>query len=124
MSRQRQKGSSFERKVADYMAERLGDERIDRMPLHGAKDRGDIAGFMFRGLPCTVECKNVARMELPRWLDEADDERGNSDAEYGVVVHKRKGCGDARFGETYVTMTLDTFLAMSVGGHELLEDAR
>lgn len=122
MSKSKQKGSSFEREVADYMAERLGDERIDRMPLHGTKDRGDIAGFRFRGLPCVVECKNAKRMELSAWLDEAEVERGNADAEYGVVVHHRKGCGKARFGENYVTMTLDTLLAMSVGGNDLLED--
>jgi hypothetical protein len=60
-------------------------------------------------------------MELPKWLKEAETERGNADAEFGVVVHKRKGVGEKTFGDTYVTMTLETLAAMIAGSHELLQ---
>lgn len=120
MSKQKQKGTSFESQVVSYLRHALGDERIERRATTGAKDRGDISGLFFRGMRVVAECKNHARAELARWLDEAEEERGNDGAEYGVVIHKRKGCGEKSFGETYVTMTLHTFAAMLVGGRDLL----
>lgn len=77
--------------------------------------------MFFRGLPVVVECKNCARMELPKWLQEAETERCNADADFGVVVHKRKGIGEKTFGDTYVTMTLETLAAMIAGSHDLLQ---
>ena len=115
MSREMQKGAGFEQDVADFMADRLGDERIERRVKHGANDRGDISGLYVRGKRTVVECKNHKRMELSKWVDEAETERGNDDAEFGIVVHKRKGHGKAKFGGNYVTMTLDTFCAMVAG---------
>ncbi len=109
VSKASKKGAGFERMVADYMARELR-ENIDRRVKYGAKDKGDIAGFSIGGWSCVVECKNQARMELSQWLDEAEAERENANASYGIVVHKRKGCGEARVGDTYVTMTLDTLL--------------
>jgi hypothetical protein len=60
-------------------------------------------------------------MELPKWLKEAEVERGNADAEFSLVVHKRKGVGEKSFGDTYVTMTLETLAAMIAGKHDLLQ---
>jgi len=37
-------GTAFETLVAGFLAERLGDDRIERRTKNGAKDRGDIAG--------------------------------------------------------------------------------
>lgn len=106
MSAQRQKGTRLERQVADYLAQRLGDDRIDRMPHHGANDRGDIAGVRtLLGERVTVEVKSHARMDLAGWVTEAAVEAGNNDARVGVVVHKRRGRGAA--GDQYVTLTLD-----------------
>ena len=42
-------------------------------------------------------------------------------AEFGLVVHKRKGTGEKSFGDTYVTMTLETLAAMIAGSHNLLQ---
>lgn len=120
MSKQKQKGTAFERQVAEYLSARLGTG-IERRTTAGVHDRGDIAGVFFRGLPVVVECKNCSRMELPKWLKEAEIERGNADAEFGVVVHKRKGVGEKSFGDTYVTMTLETLTAFIAGSHELLQ---
>ena len=109
MSKEMRKGTSFERMVADYMASELG-KPIDRRVKCGSKDKGDISGFEICGWPCVVECKNKKRMELSQWVDEAEREAFNADASFAVVVHKRKGCGEMNFGDTYVTMSLDTLL--------------
>ena len=121
MSKQRKKGTSFEKQVVDYMRRRLGDERIERRACSGANDRGDVAGVYLRGKPVVVECKNHARMELAAWMDEAEAERGNADAEFAFVVHKRRGCGDKNMGETYVTCDLETLCAVIAGSRWHLE---
>lgn len=118
MSRQTQKGTYFESQVVAYMVERFG-KGIERRAKHGTKDMGDIAGVFIKGKPCVVECKNHKSMRLPEWLEEADIERGNADAEYGVVVHHRKGKGAKSTGDSYVTMTLETFCDIIAGGREI-----
>lgn len=121
MSKESRKGAKFEQQVAGHMSARLcGD--IERRVKNGMNDRGDISGLRVRGKRCVVECKCCKQMNLSGWLEEAEVERGNDDAEYGIVVHKRRGCGEKRFGENYVTMTLDTFLAILVGGFDNLEE--
>lgn len=117
MSRNRQSakkaGSSFERLVADYLRDALGDDRIDRRPRHGAKDRGDVGGVYHMGERLVFECKNTTRMELSRWLAEAETERGNDDALAGIVVHKRRGKSAPQ--EQYVTMRLGDLAALLTG---------
>lgn len=113
-------GARFESGMARYLAEALGDDRIERRAKSGAKDRGDISGVRFRGERVVVECKDCARMELARWLAEAETERGNDDAGFGVVFHKRKGVADP--ARQYVTMTARTFAQMVAGGSGLLEE--
>lgn len=120
MSMQAQKGATFEQDTSDYLAAALGDDRIERRVKHGTNDRGDIAGLRIHGKRVVVECKNHRRMELAEWVDEAEIERGNDDADYGIVVHKRRGCGKAKFGGNYVTMTLETFAAIAAGGRDLI----
>lgn len=119
MGRNQRKGASFEQDCADYISARIGDEIIRKRP-HGQNDEGDLFGIKFMGKRVTAECKNHRKMELADWVDQAEVERGNDDGDYGIVIHKRKGKGAKNFGENYVTMTLDTFLAMSVGGADLL----
>lgn len=114
MSKEARKGASFEEDVAGFLASELGDS-IERRTKHGSKDRGDIAGLFFRGGRVVVECKNHRRMALSEWVEEAEVERGNDDADYGIVVHKRKGYGARKFGGNYVTMTLGTFVDMVNG---------
>lgn len=105
MSANKAKGTRLERQAADYLAEVLNDDRIDRMPLHGKGDRGDIAGIRtVLGERVVIECKNHNRLELAQWVKEAETERGNADAHAAVVVHKRRGKGDP--ADQYVTMTL------------------
>ena len=121
MSKQKAKGSAFEQHVVDYMARALGDKRIERRVTSGANDRGDVAGVFLRCKPVVIECKNHARMELSQWLEEAEAERANADAEFAFVVHKRRGCGEANMGKTYVTCDLRTLCAVIAGARELVE---
>jgi hypothetical protein len=116
VSKQRQKGTSFERLTADGFAEALNDDRIDRAPLRGNGDRGDISGLRNQFGKIAVEVKNVAKMNLAGWVDEADVERGNLDAVAGVVVHKRVRKG--KFLQQYVTMSMRDFLAIGWGWTE------
>jgi hypothetical protein len=113
-------GTSFETLVAEYLAMKLADIRIARMPRMGKKDRGDIANVRTVAGGCVVvECKNTARDALPQWIKEAEVERKNDDevtgsTVAGVVVHKKHGSNKG--AEQYVTMTLETFTVLLQGG--------
>ena len=106
-------GARFERMMADYFAAALDDDRIDRMPRHGSKDRGDIAGVRMHGQRIAIECKNVTRLNLPQWISEAHIEAGNSDALAGVVVAKRHGVGDP--ASQWVFMEARDFVSFLTG---------
>jgi len=86
-------GASFETAIANYLAWALDDERVERRHLSGVQDRGDITGVMLDGQRVVIECKNTSRMNVSEHLREAELERGNDDATYGVVVQKRHGIG-------------------------------
>lgn len=122
MSRQKDKGTRFESLVVGYLSRVLADERIERRTLAGARDRGDVSGLRLHGLRVVAECKDCQTQRMPEWLREAEAERGNDDAAFGVVIHKRRG--SAKPQEQYVTMTLGTFAAMLAGGPQLLEEDR
>lgn len=97
-------GARFERVVADYLAEELDDDRIDRAPKAGAKDKGDIANVRMGDHKIVIECKDVARMDLPKWTREARVEAENARALLGVVIHKRRGV--AKPDQQWATMML------------------
>lgn len=112
----KQAGSRAERAVADHMAERLDDDRIDRRVKTGNKDRGDVGGVRtIHGERVVVEVKDTTRLALGAWTNEVTTEKGNDDAPVGVVVHKRVGYGYTRVGGWYVTMTMDDFLRLGWG---------
>lgn len=106
-------GARFEREIADYLAQVLDDDRVDRMVRRGADDRGDITGVRVHSKPLAIECKNVTKMSLPEWVDEAHREAGNADALAGVVVSKRHGVSDS--GSQWVHMELRDLVALITG---------
>jgi hypothetical protein len=114
----KQAGARFERLIADALALHV-DDRIDRRVKTGNKDRGDIGGLRFpdvfnqRTHRVVVECKDVARLNLSGWVNEADIERGHDDALVGLVIHKRRGHGDPL--DQYVTMTVRDLVAFITG---------
>ena len=109
-------GARFERQVADYLAAHI-DDRIDKRPKNGAKDRGDIGGVRLspslRSGRVVIECKNTVRIDLAGWSAEAETERGNDDAVAAVVVHKRHGVADP--GQQWVTCTVADMVALLTG---------
>ena len=99
--------------VADYLAQALEDDRIDRRVKRGSADRGDIGGLRIHGQRLVVEVKDVAKTDLPGWTREAHVEACNDDALVGVVVAKRRGTTDP--GQYWAMMTLDDLLALITG---------
>jgi hypothetical protein len=101
VSKQRARGTAWESAICRFLAPVFPS--VERRALNGSKDRGDIAG-----LPqLVVEAKHVARLDLSGWLDEAETERDNDGARYGVVWLKRRGFTDP--GRAYVLMSGDDF---------------
>lgn len=103
-------GASFERQIADFLAEVLDNDYIDRKPRGGSKDTGDIGGVKIDGHRLVLELKNCARMDLPGWTREAKQEAINDGALAGFVIHKRKGTTDP--GKQWVTCTVDELVAL------------
>lgn len=104
MSVQRAKGTAWESAIIDYLNKSGFD--TERRALHGVNDCGDISGL--RGV--VVEAKNCKTMTLSTWIDEAEVERLNDDARFGVVWHHRRGVSSPAGG--YVTMTGSTFVEL------------
>jgi len=99
---QKAKGSQYERDVVQYLKE-TGHRWVERAYGAGRQDdRGDITG-----LPGWVlECKNQKALDFAGWMGEAERERANADAEYAVVVAKRRLKPTSA---SYVVMTLEQF---------------
>ena len=108
-------GTTFERQVADYLAQHV-DDRIDRRAKTGSKDRGDITGLRHLGERIVIECKNTSRLNLADWMKQAEIERGNDDALAGLIVHKRHG--KANPADQWVTTTLRELTALLNGHRE------
>ena len=108
-------GTTFERQVADYLAQHV-DDRIDRRAKIGSKDRGDIAGVRIWGQRLVLECKNTTRLNLAGWMNQAEIERGNDDALAGLIIHKRHGNNQP--GDQWVTTTLRELTALLNGYRE------
>ena len=99
MSAERAKGTAWESAIVDFLT-RHGFPHAERRALNGINDKGDIAGIP----GVVVEVKNHASLNLAGWVDEALAEQGNDGADYGIVVHKRRGKGSA--GDWYATCTV------------------
>lgn len=99
MSASKAKGSAAERDLVTYLRT-AGFPHAERRLAGSAQDRGDLAGIP----GVVVEVKNHAATNLAGWVDEAAIEQANDGADYGIVVHKRRGKGSA--GEWYATCTV------------------
>ncbi len=104
-------GSKFARIVADYFHKHVS-EWIDKAPLWGAHDRGDILNLRTKaGDRVVVECKEYrGEYKVGTWLKEAEIERMNDNALVGLVVAKRRGHGDP--GDQVVFMTMRDLVAL------------
>lgn len=103
MSANKAKGTRFESNIVNFLREH-SFTFADRVPLSGAKDRGDVT--VGPGSP-VIESKNQARHSLSEWLDEAQEEAANARAPFGVVWFKRRGKASA--GDGFVLMDGHSF---------------
>ena len=103
----KQAGARFERLIADWLAERLNDDRIDRRVKVGANDKGDIANVrLSNNAKVVIETKDYGGIiKTAEWLKEAETERQNDNAHVGVVIAKRRGTTDP--AEQVVIMTTE-----------------
>jgi hypothetical protein len=105
MSKQRQKGTLHETNVVSFLRDN-GFPYAERRALHGALDKGDVTGTG----PLVWECKNHKELALSEWLRETEVERVNANADFGIVVAKRRGVWDA--GQSYAVVTLDAMVRL------------
>lgn len=105
MSKQRQKGTSFETAVVNWLKTN-GFPYAERRALHGTNDKGDITGTG----PLVWECKNHKSLSLSEWIIETEEERQNADADYGILVAKRRGYGDP--ADQYAILPLTRLVAL------------
>ena len=106
MSANKAKGTRWESAIVAFLRER-GFPYADRVPLSGAKDRGDVT--VGPGGP-VIEAKNQNRHSLAEWVDEAEEECANAAADHAVVWAKRRGHTSP--GRGYVVMTGDTYVRL------------
>jgi hypothetical protein len=97
----KQRGTAAESAVVNYL--RRFTPHVERRALSGAYDRGDIAGIP----SVVIEVKAHAKYAFPEWVDEAERERINDNAQIGVVWAKRRGSTNP--GAWVVAMSGDQF---------------
>jgi hypothetical protein len=104
VSKGRDKGTSAERMVVEYLKARFWPH-AERRALAGSLDKGDITGTV--GL--AWEVKAAARLEVPAWLRETETERVNAKADHAVLVIKPTGLGKGSVGRFYALMDAAQF---------------
>jgi Holliday junction resolvase len=97
---QKQKGSLWERQVAQYFRER-GFAKVQRRYGAGAQaDRGDLEGIN----DVVIECKDHKKLTLSVFADETEAEKINAKADLGICVIKRARKGVEK---AYVLLSLE-----------------
>lgn len=96
----KRRGTAVEVKVRDYMRDALGQPGIDRQPLRGTRDQGDLAGLVVHGFSAVVEVKadrDMRPSDLAEYRRQTIAERENARADVGVLVTWRyqHGAADA-----------------------------
>lgn len=96
MSAARDKGTRAETAVVDYLRSYFGPwlpdvaAQIDRHPLHGRNDVGDI-----RGVPTSaLQVKNTKSLDVAGAVDAARIQAANADADVYAAWMKRRGRRD------------------------------
>lgn len=85
----KKRGTAVEVKVRDYLRVALGQQGIDRQPLRGSRDEGDLRGLVARGYECVVEVKAKRDMRpslLADYRRQTLAERENAGAGVGILV--------------------------------------
>lgn len=93
------KGTRFETDIVNHLNNN-GFPHAERRALNGAVDRGDITGIP--GI--VIEAKATRELQTAEFLRQAETERANADADYGIVVWKRR---QQPTGQAACIITLD-----------------
>ena len=99
-------GTEWETAVVRYTKAQLGDERIERRALHGARDMGDIHGLFAHGYSGIIECKrdrDMGASDLAEYQRQTLDERENAGADFALLVVKNF---NHSVGEAFCWVTL------------------
>jgi Holliday junction resolvase len=107
MSKSKAKGTAFETLIVNYLRDTYPN--VERRTLSGIHDKGDIAGTNKK---LVWECKDHKTLNFSGWLNEAEVERENAGAEFGIVVAKRRGHGSA--SSQYAVLTLETLVQLLI----------
>jgi hypothetical protein len=104
----KRRGTEWETAGVRYLRENVlrGDD-IRRVAQTGRLDIGDA-----HARPFCLEFKNVAKIDLAAFVDQAETEALNAGLPYGVAVVKRRGKGPAA---GYVVTSLATFARILAG---------
>lgn len=101
VNRPKQKGTAGESAVVSFLRT-AGFPYAERLALQGGKDRGDVTG-----VPGVCwEVKACQEYTFSSWLTEAEVERENAKADFGIVVAKPRLVGTTRTGQWYALMYL------------------
>lgn len=117
----KKKGTAWEVIVKDFLnvaLARIG-LKLDRAPLHGTKDIGDIAGLHIGGVRLAMGCKATKELRPVEWMRRGAIIKENAHADAYAEVYKPRGVGRATAGHGIVMMRLDDFsemLAKLAGG--------
>ena len=101
----KQKGTAAETAVVRYL-QANGFPYAERRALHGTAYKGDITGCG----PLVFEVKNHKQFDLSGWMNELMRETDNAQADYGVLVIKRRGHVDA--ANWYAVMSFEAITAL------------
>jgi hypothetical protein len=98
-------GTATETAVVNYLREH-GWPHAERRALAGTHDLGDIIGTP--GICWEIKGGKAAETagdgQVAGWLAETERERWNAQADFGVLVMKRKACGTASVGRWWAVM--------------------
>jgi hypothetical protein len=100
----KQKGTAAETAVVGYLRSR-GWLHAERRAHHGNTDKGDLTGIP--GVCVEIKDHKVSSQSFPAYIDEAEAEKRNANAEVGVAWVKRRGTTDP--GRWIVAMTGEQF---------------
>lgn len=101
------KGTAYETSVRKYL-DSYGLS-FSRQPMHGRNDEGDLISKTIGGLRVMIECKDhatVTKSLIDKWKQQTQVERGNADADVGLLVIHGAGNGEMRRGDDMVYLTL------------------
>lgn len=98
------RGTRFESELVKFLQEN-GFPDAERRVQKGAHDTGDITGV--RNI--VIEAKAHKSLDLPQWLDEARIEQQRDQADYGIVMARRR---NHWLGRGYFAMDIEQGLQL------------